>query len=239
MDLREKKWSFSSVKLFEQCPYAFYLKYVEGQAEKPNAFAMVGSLVHSILERYFKGELYAFELADVFEQEYPTAVTERFPFYNMYKAFYGKSLDYLTHFDGIEGEIVGVEEKLETKFGDYNFIGYADLILRDDIGLVIVDHKSHSAFKSKKERDDYFRQLYLYAECIKRKYGEYPYKLTFNMFRIPKMEEDFFDASQCTDSVMWFIDSVKKILSCGDWECKVDDWYCEKLCGMECWYGDI
>lgn len=239
MDLREKKWSFSSVKLFEQCPYAFYLKYVEGQAEKPNAFAMVGSLVHSILERYFKGKLYAFELADVFEQEYPTAVTERFPFYNMYKAFYGKSLDYLTHFDGIEGEIVGVEEKLETKFGDYNFIGYADLILRDDTGLVIVDHKSHSAFKSKKERDDYFRQLYLYAECVKRKYGEYPYKLAFNMFRIPKMEEDFFDASQCTDSVMWFIDSVKKILSCGNWECKVDDWYCEKLCGMECWYGDI
>lgn len=239
MDLRKKKWSFSSVKLFEQCPYAFYLKYVEGQAEKPNAFAMVGSLVHSILERYFKGELYAFELADVFEQEYPTAVTERFPFYNMYKAFYGKSLDYLTHFDGIEGKIVGVEEKLETKFGDYNFIGYADLILRDDIGLVIVDHKSHSAFKSKKERDDYFRQLYLYAECVKRKYGEYPYKLAFNMFRIPKMEEDFFDASQCTDSVMWFIDSVKKILSCGDWECKVNDWYCEKLCGMECWYGDI
>lgn len=239
MDLREKKWSFSSVKLFEQCPYAFYLKYVEGQVEKPNAFAMVGSLVHSILERYFKGELYAFELADVFEQEYPTAVTERFPFYNMYKAFYGKSLDYLTHFEGIEGEIVGVEEKLETKFGDYNFIGYADLILRDDIGLVIVDHKSHSAFKSKKERDDYFKQPYLYAECVKRKYGEYPYKLAFNMFRIPKMEEDFFDASQCTDSVMWFIDSVKKILSCGDWECKVDDWYCEKLCGMECWYGDI
>ncbi len=239
MNLREKKWSFSSVKLFEQCPYAFYLKYVEGQTEKPNAFAMVGSLVHSILERYFKGELYAFELADVFEREYPTVVTERFPFFNMYKAFYGKSLDYLQNFDGIDGKIVGVEEKLETRFGDYDFIGYADLILRDDTGLVIVDHKSHSAFKTKKEREDYFRQLYLYAECVKRKYGEYPHKLVFNMFRIPKMEEDFFSTDKCKDSVDWFVKNVGKILSCKDWDCKIDSWYCEKLCGLECCYGDF
>lgn len=239
MNLREKKWSFSSVKLFEQCPYAFYLKYVEGQTEKPNAFAMVGSLVHSILERYFKGELYAFELADVFEREYPTAVTERFPFFNMYKAFYNKSLNYLQNFDGIDGEVVGVEEKLETKFGDYDFIGYADLILKDNVGLVLVDHKSRSTFKNKKEREDYFKQLYLYAECIKRRYGEYPYKLVFNMFRVPKMEEEYFDPERCTNNVNWFKKSVKNILLCNDWDCKVDDWYCEKLCGLECCYGDI
>ena len=50
-------------KLYETCRYAFY-------EEEPNAFSSFGKYVHSVLERYFKGELYAFELADVFEQEY-------------------------------------------------------------------------------------------------------------------------------------------------------------------------
>ena len=78
MDLTKKKWSFSSLKLYETCKYAFYLKYIEGIEEEPNAFSSFGKHVHSVLERYFKGELYAFELADVFEQEYETAVPQRF-----------------------------------------------------------------------------------------------------------------------------------------------------------------
>jgi hypothetical protein len=238
MDLREKVWSYSAVRLFETCPYAFKLKYIDGISEKPNAFAQHGSLVHSILERYFKGELYAFELADVFQQEYPKAVTEHFPFFNMYKAFYGKTLNYLQNFDGIDGEVVSVEEKFETKFGDYNFVGYADLVMRDDTGLVLIDHKSHSAFKNKAERKEYFRQLYLYAECIKRKYGEYPHKLVFNMFRVPKMEAEIFAPSQSKDDVIWFQNSVKKILENKNWDCKVDEWYCNNLCKFEdCVYG--
>lgn len=236
MKLSEKKFSFSSVKLFEQCPYAFYLKYIEGHQEKPNVYAMFGSFVHHILERYFKSELCAFELADVFEAEYSQNVTEKFQFYNIYKSFYNKTLDYLKHFEGINGEIVGVEEKLETKFGDYDFIGYADLIMRDDKGLFIVDHKSHAAFKSKTEREEYFKQLYLYAECIKRKYGEYPYKLVFNMFRVPQMETEIFSASQSKKSVDWFQNSVSKILLHTDWDCVINDWYCGNLCGFDCTY---
>ena len=38
MDLTKKKWSFSSVKCFEQCPYAFYLKYIQDEVEEENAF---------------------------------------------------------------------------------------------------------------------------------------------------------------------------------------------------------
>ena len=119
MDLTKKKWSFSSLKLYETCKYAFYLKYIEGVEEEPNAFSSFGKHAHSVLERYFKGELYAFELADVFEQEYETAVPQRFPFYNMYSAFYNKTLAYLQNFDGIDGEVLSVEEKLESIIGDY------------------------------------------------------------------------------------------------------------------------
>lgn len=234
MDLRKKKWSFSSVKLFEQCPFAFYQKYINDQSEEENAFAQHGKFAHSILERCLKNELMAFELADVYESEYQSNVTKHFPFANIAKSFYAKTLQYFQNYDDFEGEIVAVEEKLETKFGEYDFIGYADLILKDEQGYVVVDHKSHAAFKSKAERQEYFKQLYLYAECIKRKYGEYPYKLIFNMFRVPKLEEEFFALSQCKDTVIWFQDTVTEILQNNDWDCKVDNWYCSNLCGIDC-----
>lgn len=234
MDLRKKKWSFSSVKLFEQCPYAFYQKYIQDQPEKENAFAQHGKFVHNILERCLNGELMAFELADVFEREYQANVTKQFPYANIAKSFYDKTLEYFMEYDDFEGEIIGVEEKLEAKFGDIDFIGFADLILRDEKGIIIVDHKSHAAFKSKKEREEYFRQLYLYAECVRRKYGEYPYKLVFNMFRIPKLEVDFFNPSQCDFCVEWFKSTVDFIIHNVNWDCKIDNWYCSNLCGMEC-----
>ena len=155
MNLSKKQWSFSSIKMFEQCPYSFYLRYVEDKREQPNAFAQSGSLVHSILQRYFDGELYAFELADVFEAEYDTAVTERFPFFNMYKAYYDKSLAYLQTFDGIDGEVLGVEQELTAEIGGYRFIGYADLILRNKNGIVVYDHKSKDKFKSNFFKNDW------------------------------------------------------------------------------------
>lgn len=234
MDLTKKKWSFSSVKLFEQCPYAFYLKYVKDKVEEENAFAQHGKFAHKLLERCLKGELTAFELADVYESEYYNNVTKRFPYANIAKSFYDKTLQYFLEYDGFIGEVVSVEEELQTKFGDYDFIGYADLIMRDDKGIYLVDHKSHAAFKSKKEREEYYRQLYLYAECIKRKYGEYPYKLVFNMFRIPKLEVELFAPSQIICNGIWFNDSVTNILHTTNWECKVDNWYCSNLCGMDC-----
>lgn len=239
MDLSKKQWSFSSIKMYEQCPYSFYLRYVEDKREQPNAFSQCGGFVHGILQRYFDGELYAFELADVFEAEYDTAVTERFPFFNMYKAYYDKSLAYLQTFDGIDGEVLGVEQELTAEIGGYRFIGYADLIMRDENGIVVYDHKSKSDWKSKKERADYLRQLYLYAYCIKQKYGEFPYKLVFNKFRAENpLDEELFNEADYTAAVEWFKQSVDRILSEAEWDCKPDSWYCDRLCGFaECPYN--
>ena len=235
MNLQDKVWSYSSLKLYEQCPYAFYLHYVEDVEDKPNAFSQHGSFVHNLLQRYFEGELAAFELSDVYEEQYDLWVTERFPFFTMYKAFYEKTLTYLENFDGIGGKIVGVEQELTAEIGGYKFIGYADLIIRDEHGLVIIDHKSHGKWKSKKERADYLRQLYLYAYCVKQKYGEFPYKLAFNMFRNPDkpMDEELFKEGDYTAAIDWFKAGVETILATTEWDCKVDKFYCESLCKLE------
>ncbi len=234
MDLFTKAWSFSSVKLFTTCPYAFYLRYVKGEKESPNAFSQHGTLVHSLLERYFKGELFAFELADLFEQEYASVVTEQFPFYNMYKSYYDKTLQYLQNFDGIDGEVLSVEQKLESIIGGYKFIGYADLILRDNNGIVVIDHKSHAKWASKREREEYFRQLYLYAHAVKEMYGEFPHTLSFNRFRIPDEPIDsvVFRKEDYDATLDWFEKIIDTILKENNWECEVNEFYCKSLCGM-------
>lgn len=240
MDLTKKKWSYSALKLYETCKYAFYLKYVEDKKEEQNVFASFGKFVHSILERYFNGELYAFELADVFETEYETSVQGRFPFYNMYTAFYNKTLSYLQNFDGVNGEVLGVEQELKSVIGGHNFIGYADLILRDDKGIVVVDHKSHGAWKSKKERTDYLRQMYLYAWCIQKMYGELPYKLVFNKFRADKpWDEELFKEGDYMAAIDWFKAGVDAILATTEWECCPQTFYCDTLCGFveDCAYN--
>jgi len=240
MDLTKKIWSYSSLKLFEQCPYAFKLRYIDEEDDKQNAFAQHGKFVHSLYEMWAKGEISSYELVDIFEQDYDLWVTERFPFFTMYKAFFEKTRTGLAEFDGFSGEIIGVEEEMHTEIGGYKFIGYADLILKDENGIVILDHKSHGKWKNKKERADYMRQLYLYAKCAYEMYGEYPYKLVFNMFRNPEnpLDEELFKIDDYNAAIDWFAKTVDNILAVSEWDCKPDSWYCANLCGFtDCVYN--
>lgn len=240
MDLRKKVWSFSSVKSFEQCPYSFYLHYVEGEQELPNSFAQSGGYVHKLLEKAYKKELYEFELADEFEAHYSENVTERFPFYNMAKSYYDTSLEYLRTFEIDDSyDVVGVEKEIRCEIGGYKFVGYIDLLLRDkaDGRLIIVDHKSKSAFK-KGEKEQYLLQLYLYSKWIYEEYGEFPKELWFNLYRMQKIVKSEFKEGDYTAALDWFKVAVDTILQEQEWECKPDSWYCSQLCGFtDCVYN--
>lgn len=235
MNLQNKEWSFSSVSCYNSCPYSFYLKYIENQTDHDNAFSQSGKLVHSLLERWANKELYSFELADKFEEEWDKVVTEWFPFPNIRKGTYNKCLEYLKTFDGFgDVEIIGVEKQFHTTIEGYKFVGYADLILRDENGIILVDHKSHKAYSSK-EKEKAVQQLYLYAYCIKEEYGEYPYKMVFNHFKDGKLSEEIFDEDKLNLAVTTFMYDIDEILLKpidSEWECNVNDWVCNNLCGM-------
>lgn len=235
MDLNKKIWSFSSIKSYEQCPYGFHLHYVEEQPERENGFQQSGSFVHELLEKAYKNELAEWELADEFEEHYAEKVTERFPFYNMAKAYYDKSLEYLRTFEKFEGyEVVGVEKKVLCEVMGYKFVGFIDLLLRDKDGnYIIVDHKSKSAFK-KGEKEEYLKQLYLYSHAIFNEFGVFPKELWFNLYRSGEVVKTEFNDDDYVVALVWFKSAVDKILKEQDWECKPDSWYCSQLCGMDC-----
>lgn len=248
------RWSFSSVNSFNNCKQCFYLTYIKKKPRLQNAFAEWGSFGHSLLERYYKGELEFFELSQEYMDGYDDNVREKFPpniYVDLSERYFDAGLSYFNHFEGLpDGYVVlDVEAKITTKVGKYPFVGFADLIIKDtkDNGIIIVDHKSKSKFKNETEQNAFLRQLYLYALYVKEKYGVYPKELRFNMFRanqevtVPFNEDDFTAAQQ------WFIDTVDAIYCEQNFLDKIiesekgvkdfnkNDFFCNELCGVrEC-----
>lgn len=91
----------------------------------------------------------AFELAEVYENEYDQAVKHSFPPFprGLAGKYYEEGLTYFNTFDGFgEQEILSVEDRFEIDIRSSRFVGIVDLILRDrNTGAIsVIDHKSKS-----------------------------------------------------------------------------------------------
>lgn len=211
------RWSFSSVNTYDTCPQAFRLGYLDALPKVNNAFAEWGTHMHSLMEAYFKGELEFFELSQVYQDGYDTAITCKFPpnkFCDLSERYFAAGKEYLDSFDGLfeDCEVVGVELKVKLIIDGRPFVGVIDLLLKKGDDYIIADHKSKSAFKSKKEQAEYARQLYLYAIYVHETYGKWPIKLVFHMVRdmgalveIPFVEADAEAARR------WFTETIDTI----------------------------
>lgn len=247
-------FSFSRVNSYSQCPYGWKLHYIDHLQQEGSGFADWGSLCHSIFEDYAKGKLADFELYEAYEERYPQYMKNDFPparGMSLAERYYERGQDLFSHFIGFpeNWEILGVEQEVAFEFSDYQFIGYIDLLVRDknDGKLIVVDHKSKSAFKNSTEQAHYALQLYLYAYWVHLTYGEYPKSLLFNMFRVEKEVEIPFDEEEMKKALEWFVSTIQKIYEDEDFWDKIaleyeksgkllsayrhDDYFCNALCG--------
>ena len=243
------RWSFSKIAAFHQCPMSFYLSYIEspGEDELPGYFSEYGSLMHSILEQYFKGDLPIFCLADEWRERYDNEVVVAPPPFP--KGFgeknYDAAINYLENFEGLPDgyEVVSVEKKFVINIGGYNVSGIADLVIKSKDGseVIIVDHKTKSTASMAKEYDLYRNQLYLYAIWYKEAYGSYPTKLRFNMVKTATFIDEDFDEAMVEKTKQWFIDGIREIESCDAFEnwgtCINPDetkepYFCKHICGV-------
>ena len=213
------RWSFSSVNTYNQCPQAFKYGYLDALPKINNAFSDWGTFMHSILERYFRGELEFFELSQVYEAGYADNIKCNFPpnkFCDLGERYYAAGRDYLDQFDGLfeDYNIIGVEQKVRLLIRGRPFIGVIDLLLEKDGEYIILDHKSKSTFKSKKELAEYARQLYLYAYYVHERFGKWPTKLIFHMIRNHgELIEIVFSIEDCEEAADWFDKTINKIYS--------------------------
>lgn len=243
------RYSFSKIAAFKQCPMSFYLTYVENPGsddELPGYFSEYGSLMHSILEQYYKGELPEFCLADEWRDRYESEVVVAPPPFP--KGFgeknYNAAIAYLENFSGLPDgyEVISVEKKFVIDIGGYPVSGIADLVIgcEEDNEVIIIDHKTKSAASMKKEYQLYRKQLYLYAIWLKEEYGDYPTKLRFNMVKDGTFIDEDFDESMVEETKQWFIDSIHEIEECDlfeNWTTCIggadtkEPYFCKWICG--------
>ena len=215
---------------------AFKLQYIDQLPQAQNAYASYGTHCHSVLERWAKGELMSFELADVYTAEYDEAVKEYFPPFphGLAGKYYEEGLQYFKSFDGFgdQYDILSVEDRFELDIRGNRFVGIADLILRDrNTGLItVIDHKSKSMQSLKKKLFENTRQLYTYAAYVKERFGEFPSMLRFNMFRYGKFVDESFSMDRYIETMDWIERTIDGIRSDKEWLVSSSGYFCKFIC---------
>lgn len=158
--------------------------------------------------------------------------------------YYQQGKEYLSSLAMPKEKIIGIEEKLNFKVGDYSFVGFVDLLLEDD-GLIIQDHKSRVLKRGTKKQNEEFnsftKQLYLYSAGIEQRYGQLPKKLRFNCFRNGTLLEEMFDKNKYEETIQWALDTIGKIEQESTWEPSLEWFKCKYICGFSdsCEYAEL
>lgn len=242
------KWSFSRLNsYYSGCPYEFKKHYIDCEPSKQGFYGSAGGFAHSVLEKYAKGELDAWDTSPYFEEHFYEEVPYDAPpnkYKDLKQDWFECTKDY---FDNIDlplddYKVCGVEKKLDFMVGEYPFIGFIDLFLQDpkDGKYILCDHKSSSikilkSGKVSKSDEEHFlafkRQQYLYCKPIIEEYGKGCVKeLWWNMFRNQNWIKIPFDEKEYNDTLDWALDTIHKIEKETEWLPIVKDFYCRYLC---------
>lgn len=219
--MAKNHYSFSQLKLFETCPYAYYQLYIERAPlqHKDNFFSQRGTFIHSLIDDWAKGKYKKEDLPIQYKQFYGSKVSCECPKMlakNGYaEKMYNSGLEYFEKFDEFaDWEILESEYKFETFLNERKFVGIIDMIVKDKKTgeHIIVDHKSKSLASFKKESKEMYKQQYIYAKAFQEKYGYYPEKLAFNLFSEGGLIDiKNFDESEYKETLDWANDLIDQI----------------------------
>lgn len=227
-------WSYSRLRAYEDCGYGFFLKYIQEEKECEHFYSEYGSLMHRILERFYRGKITKEQALGEYMSGFVLRVPQEVKS-GVSESWYEQGKEYLSSLAMPEEKIVGIEEKLGFKIGSYPFIGYVDLLLEDG-GLIIEDHKSRILRRGTKKQDEEFnsftKQLYIYSAGIEQKYGVLPKELRFNCFRSGEVLTEKFDKEKYEEAKEWAISTIRRIEKESEWEPSPDWFRCKYICGL-------
>ena len=186
------RWSYSRLRQFESCKYAWLLKYVFEVPQRKLFFSEYGKLMHEMIAGTLSDRIswraaeieYARRFHDVLQHCGPPGSVRA-----------GYFMDGLRYFRSNSVTLAGlcplaVEQYVEFEVSGHLFCGYLDLVARDaDSSLSVLDHKSRTLkersgrrVKSNALLDEHLQQLYLYSIPVTEQYVPPDY-LAFNCFR--------------------------------------------------------
>ena len=220
-------FSYSTLHTYEQCPFSFYLKKIEGEQGETNGFAEIGRYGHKFLEQIFSHqmtpEVALEECIDGFEDQNIGDLSES----SSQKKF-DALCEYLANLDIDEFDekydVLGVEKYFKWDIDGHKMIGFADLILKrkSDGKIILVDHKSAGHFMQRdgktplKNQADalsaYTKQMYLYADAMNKTMGMYPDLIVWNHFLDGGKKSILkFDQNELNNAIEWAKNIIDEI----------------------------
>ena len=241
------RFSFSQLQTFEECRYEFYLEKIDPQRKEDlmdNSFAQLGSLIHELIDMWAKKILTIDELPAEYMRRYPREVDNKWPKFLAAKDYgrkaYEAGLEYFENFDGFKGfKVISSEKKFDMNICGRRFVGVVDMILQDENTgeMIILDHKSKALSTFRREEDHMYKQQYMYSAYFKDKYGKFPDRLMFNLFKENGMlVERPFDEQEYNNTMKWADDLMTQMeeLEFTDWlqAKETADFFCQNICAV-------
>ena len=192
MENKDKKiYSYSRLENFNNCPYGYYITYVEGNRSEHNIYSFLGSVIHELLEELQQKLINNDDAIEKFE----SAITEadmlgyEWMSDSVKNKYIAARKHYLEHYKPIECDEYFIEEYFEIPVGDKWMKGYIDLYTITDGVIDIYDYKTSSS-SSFTGKDAYkkMRQMILYGIAIKQKYPDKEIRsMNFDMLKYYKI----------------------------------------------------
>ena len=172
----DRIWSFSRMNSYVNMPWEYYIKYVlRKKVDTSNAWTYQGTAVHDIIQDHIKGKYPHEKMLELFDELQIRHQIEKpelkFPSDSIKESYIENLRHYFKHIDysDISDLEKAIELPIKAVFKDSNgqnilFIGYADLIYRENDKFYIVDFKTSSKGKfSGVSLEESAKQLKIYA----------------------------------------------------------------------------
>lgn len=236
-------WSYSRISSFDNCPYKFFLTYIMPSDKISLFFSGYGSFIHELLASYYRGERTREDIVAEYLTGFRSHVMGRAPDQKIFSNYFQQGLSHLKGITKPSQQIIGVENEVSFQVGGYPFVGYIDLLLRNEENgdITILDHKSRNLkrrsmrakpTKTDEELDRYLRQLYLYSIPVKDTYKVFPSYLMFNCYRTGAVIREPFSVSAFNAAVDWAAQSVDAIIHTDDFHPCMDYYFCRYICDV-------
>lgn len=235
------KFSYSRLSSFDDCRYKWFMRYLLELEEDDMFYASYGKLIHSILEKFYKSEITKDEMVAEYLVRYNAEVIGERPSASVAESYFKTGLEYVRNFTPLPYKVLEVEEYAEVNIGGYKLCGFPDMICTDGNEIIVVDNKS-AILKPRSKRakptrndqkiDAMLVQLYIYAEFVKKKYGRYPGKFIFNLFRANTLIVEPFALERHMEIMSWIPEQIEKIKQEDDFYPTIDYFFCKNLCGL-------
>lgn len=199
--------------------------------------------MHELLSAFYSGQITRDEAVRKYLTGFTGHISGKAPDNKIFSNYFQQGLSHLEGIVRPDQHVLGVENYVSFQVGDHPFIGYIDLLLRDEDNgeITIVDHKSRSLkprstrgkyTKTDEELDRYLRQLYLYSIPVQETYGVLPTYLVLNCYRTNTVIREPFSVAAFQAAKDWANQSVESIIHADDFSPQMDYYFCKYICDV-------